>query len=627
MLGALVPPGTARAEQPSDYADFNELDLESLLDQTITTASKYEQKVSESPVAATVITAEEIAASGARNIPEVLDRVPGLDVIQTTSSSYDVSARGLNKEGSNTMLVMIDGRAVYLDLYSITPWGQLPVSLEDIRAIEVVLGPGSVMYGANAFAGVINIITFTADEKPGNTARVMASDRGEAYGSLRHADRRGNLSWKLTSACDRADSRETNELETEICRFSGSVAHDLGDDGQVALSAGVTGGKIALVPSGTRLQSRGNISFVRADYRQGGLEARWYLNSVGADLVSPGLFADAEARLSSRLHDFEIRHSSQVGTQHFLLYGGSYRHQRTAFDNENGDVKTDSYAGFIHDEWRAGTRLTVSAGVRYDHHPQVGGHWAPRGGLVFKPHPEHALRLTFSRAYRDPTYVETYWRTEFEMLPGYPQVIRGDRDIQSETISALELGYQGLVVPDVLLQVAVFRNDMDDLISPVPQAFYPPPLPAGVATETVFENAYSWTATGGEFGVQTDPWTWLRLGGSYAYVWLVDADTDEQQGDAVEHHARIAATLQPGGGHRVQLVGRYRSAPPRPGDSFRDDAPDVEDQFLVDFTWSLGADHRRLVLGAQNIFDERVRDSVNGIEHRRRILMSLAVDF
>ena len=630
LMGLLMaaPAGIAQAEGPSDYDDFSELDLESLLGQTITTASKYEQKVSESPVAATVITAEEIAASGARSIPEVFYLVPGLDVIQTTSSSYDVSARGLNKEGSNTMLVMVDGRAVYLDLYGITTWDQLSISLEDIRAIEVILGPGSVMYGANAFSGVINIITFSAGEKPGLSARVMASDLGEAYGSVRLGGSHGDTAWKLNSACDRSEDWTTDEQETRICRFEGNLTHQLAGDATVAVSGGLTSGESRMRPTGDEIGSRGTSSFLRADYHRGNLEARWYTNIVDADLLSRSLIFVGDAHLTSRMHDFEVRHASRAPGNNYLIYGGTYRHQRTRYSLQEGQVKTDIYAGFVHDEWRPSAGLALSAGVRYDYHPQVGGHWAPRGAIVFSPHPDHTLRASYSKAFRDPSYIETEWRAEIEVMPGLIQVVRGDPANQSETIESVEIGYQGLVARNVLLRLAVFRNDMNGLIDVETIATYPPPLPPGIPAETVFQNLHAWDALGGEMALQIEAKPWLRISGSYSYVSVKDADTGQHRDTAPEHHARLALTVKPATGHQVQFVGRFRSAPALASVNQGLAESGLEDQALVDVFWNiLGDDRHRLTFGVTNLFDERVRDSLNGIEHRRRVLMSMSMDF
>jgi iron complex outermembrane receptor protein len=141
---------------------------EMLLNKDVTSASKSEESLFDSPLSSTVLSHDEIIASGATSIEEVLRLVPGIIVREKTNGNYDVHIRGndnlpaknmlLYSENSNT-LVMINGRPVFNYTHGGTLWETLPVSFEDIDRIEVVRGPSSALYGPNAVSGVINIIT------------------------------------------------------------------------------------------------------------------------------------------------------------------------------------------------------------------------------------------------------------------------------------------------------------------------------------------------------------------------------------------------------------------------------------------------------------------------------------
>lgn len=122
-------------------------------------AAKHEQKISEAPSAVTVLTEEDIRAIGAESIPELLRYVPGMDVEIINPSFYTVGARGFTTEANNLLLVLIDGMEVNIELFGEPFWLALPITIQDIKRIEVIRGPGSALYGANAFAGVVNIIT------------------------------------------------------------------------------------------------------------------------------------------------------------------------------------------------------------------------------------------------------------------------------------------------------------------------------------------------------------------------------------------------------------------------------------------------------------------------------------
>jgi len=147
------------------YNNLFDLDLEALMNIDIYSVSKKVESLFDAPLSASVLTREEIINSGATSIPEALRLVPGLIVREKTNGNYDVHIRGNDDVlgakllySENTMsLVMIDNRIVYSYLQGGTFWETLPVSVNDIKRIEVIRGPASALYGPNAVMGVIHI--------------------------------------------------------------------------------------------------------------------------------------------------------------------------------------------------------------------------------------------------------------------------------------------------------------------------------------------------------------------------------------------------------------------------------------------------------------------------------------
>lgn len=123
-----------------------------------------------------------IRRSGATNIPDALAHVVGVDVLRWGVSSADVSIRGYDTPYSPRLLVLVNGRQVYLDDWGRTQWDAIPVQMAEIRQIEVVKGPNTALFGFNAAAGVINIITYNPLYDTINTASV----NGGTQGSPRH---------------------------------------------------------------------------------------------------------------------------------------------------------------------------------------------------------------------------------------------------------------------------------------------------------------------------------------------------------------------------------------------------------------------------------------------------------
>jgi iron complex outermembrane receptor protein len=147
--------------------------LENLFGEPITTAATgTPQKAHAAAENMTIITADEIRQSGSRSIPEILGRVPGLDILRSSSVAYDVGVRGYQQPMQPRLLVLLDGRQVFQDDYSRTIWENLPVNIDDIRQIEVVTGASSALFGSNAAGGVVNIVTYNPLFDPSNKASV-----------------------------------------------------------------------------------------------------------------------------------------------------------------------------------------------------------------------------------------------------------------------------------------------------------------------------------------------------------------------------------------------------------------------------------------------------------------------
>jgi len=167
----------AVSAQSIDYGS-----LEFLFDEAVTTsATGKPQRASEAPVTMEILTSEEIRKSGYRDIPNLLRLLPGLDVIQRTQSQYDVGIRGYNQTFNNRLLVLINGRQVFLDHFNYVAWSTLPVQVEEIRQIEVVKGPNTALFGFNAVSGVINIVTFNPLYDETNTVSVGGGLQNEFF--------------------------------------------------------------------------------------------------------------------------------------------------------------------------------------------------------------------------------------------------------------------------------------------------------------------------------------------------------------------------------------------------------------------------------------------------------------
>ena len=217
---APVPGYTEELSTQSDQVLIPELELIKE-EESISIASRYEQPISEAPSNVYVITDEDIRQSRAPDLPTVLRRVPGIEVRQTTGAEFNVSARGDNQLLANKMLVLVDGRSIFVDTQAIVYWKSIPVTLPEIKRIEVLKGPASAVYGFNAFDGVINIITKSPEEMKGTTIQFGGGEFGTISSAAINANTIGKFGYRLSVGHDQnAQWRNRDALAFRSNKFN-----------------------------------------------------------------------------------------------------------------------------------------------------------------------------------------------------------------------------------------------------------------------------------------------------------------------------------------------------------------------------------------------------------------------
>ena len=160
-------------------------------EQVVVTASKVEQQLVNAPATVSVVTSDVIASSPATNYAELLRSVPGMNITQTSARDFNINMRGATSTLSTSQLALIDGRSLYLDFFGFVAWDFLPMNPNEVRQIEVIRGPASAVWGANALSGVVNFITKTPREMAGTSFTMgvgtfgrEVNDNGEGNGAL-----------------------------------------------------------------------------------------------------------------------------------------------------------------------------------------------------------------------------------------------------------------------------------------------------------------------------------------------------------------------------------------------------------------------------------------------------------
>ncbi len=144
-----------------------ELAVARLGETVVVSAARVETALVDAPATMSVLGTEVLTTSPAQNYGDLLRTLPGVNVVQLSARDVNVTSRQATSTLSNSQLVLLDGRSIYLDFFGIVLWDFLPNNMNDIKQIEVIRGPASAVWGANALTGVVNIITKSPREAPG----------------------------------------------------------------------------------------------------------------------------------------------------------------------------------------------------------------------------------------------------------------------------------------------------------------------------------------------------------------------------------------------------------------------------------------------------------------------------
>lgn len=538
------PANTVKTDDEAIYGEISILSNEEEFtfgEITVVSATRREQKISEAPAAITVITEEDIKFSGAVTIPDILRMVPGLDVMQITASDLVVNARGYNKEMSNKMLVLIDGRYTYWDFYGIILWDSFPIVLEDIKRIEIIRGPGSALYGANAFSGVINIITKSPEETLGTHVAASGGTYNTYLGSVIHAGKIDNMSYKLTLGLDETSQwLDKSEPSRDAKRAQALVEYKMGDDSKIAFEGGYNKGQGETLSGIGKMIREQTMAHVKSELKLGNFSTRFiWSRSRGDAIQEPGF---KPYYFIANSYDLESQLFFNLGSKNSVVLGGNYRLNKAESDLIDQDHSQNLMAGYIQDEFKPSDRLTFTFGLRYDIHPLVKDQLSPRANILLAPFNNHYLRFSYGTAFRSPSFIESYLYENSDissmispLLPANTVVVqaRGNPELLPEKITSYEVGYQALLGPRFRAKIDLFYNNLWDFISFKTVAVQDMSAlfgyPAGsviVPSLKSYTNAGKSKAIGGEIGFEFLPASWLMASVNYSQQKLTWEEDD-----------------------------------------------------------------------------------------------------
>ncbi len=471
------------------------------------------------PASVNVLTGEEIKASGASTIWDALRLVPGVDVVETRTGQGDVSIRGFDQSDSNRVLVLLNGRTVLQEFFGIAVWEQVPVSLDDIDRIEIVKGPASSLYGANAIHGVINIITKTPAQLSGGLAAAGAGSRDARTWTAAYGRRTGRWAWQLNAGGDRMDRFGGGELAYRTAKVRGQAVYRPGDGSELGLSGSLTrfNGQLGIYGNGVSRPLAGG-GHLRADWRSGGFKARAFAVTSRVDVRD--FWGGPEMDYDT--YDFSADQEFRAGAGNTLVAGLGYRRNSVRADIfEPGLHYQDLYSAYLEDTWLPGEKWSVVTGARLDHHTLSGYAFSPRVSASYFPDERNTLRVSAGASYRNPTLVENY--VGFTQTSAYPSPpysslaasFRGSRGLEPEKMQSVETAWEG-VFGRFKAGLAVYGYLLTDLINTA-DPVYDPSSPPVMKLTSAWANTGNARAVGGEASAEYAFYGKAGLFGNYSY--------------------------------------------------------------------------------------------------------------
>jgi iron complex outermembrane receptor protein len=594
---------------------------------TVVSATGVAQPLTEAPAAVSVLSAEDIKNSAALSIPDLLRLVAGLDYTRVSASNVGIAARGLNLPGGlarSRMQVLVDGLSVYEDVLGIIYWHEIPIPLDEIERIEVVKSPATSLYGDKAFAGLVNIVTKSPDQLRGTLVRETAGEAGTTITDILHGGGSGPLRYKLSVGYDRTnqfpnppDDRTDRQLGRADARGHAYVEGQIDETSTLSLTLGFDqfDRKEVSVPTQTDVQVvSGYMGYAKLNYSRSGLSAQVSYNRFDGEISAH--FQVQRYFPVVNILQAQLDYTTKLGASHLVSGGVSYRFlsaDSAFFANGGGTENLGRF--YVQDQWSLLKNLTLTTGVGVDVHPLAGVSASPRGALVFTPWPDHAFRVSVARAFRDPSFIESFLFEPIKSRPGArPAILTllGNDRLDPEEMRSYEVGYQGRLYGRVRVWADFFYNQLDKLIGVVATG----PL------TVQFANSGRGDAYGTETGIEARLTSWLTGFANYTYLQRTgDADT---MGLASNHKANVGFAASLPGGFSASATGSYVGVP-------ENSHTGVNAYFLVNARvanrFTVLGRAGELSLEVTNLFDDTHREVRGGDVIDRRITGTLRLYF
>lgn len=452
-------------------------------------ASRFAQSPLDAPNATAIITAQDIRMAGVTQLSQLLRRVAGVEVSTVAPYHAEISIRGLNRRSSNKVLLLWDGRPMRQDFMGTSWIDMVPILIDDIERIEIIRGPASALYGADAFSGVINIIT-RAPAEGGSFVVGRMGNRGQAQTGATISGRSGELLYRgstfYTQAYDSVEVASPDRIDIVRAKqdkrsyqsfaVNGDLSYPYARTGAVS-----AGGSYNAFDATVQGLSRLGQVFTR-DSVMGqlygtlttpvgirvGSSYNYVSGHPSASFFAPGAIGDQPAFIRQRIYDLDVSWSGKFDLllpQTFTI-GTNYRYKQIEWDWLDDKHAQHHVGVYLQDAIQLAEPLRLQIGARIDRHPLLESvQFSPRASLVYRFLSEQSLRLSAGRAFRSPSFLESYLNLPNETpVRGVTAYGKGNDKLDPESIVSLEVGYQNQALDYLALELNVYYNWVKDAI-------------------------------------------------------------------------------------------------------------------------------------------------------------------
>jgi iron complex outermembrane receptor protein len=484
---------------------------------TVRGVSRRRERIVDAPAAVTTISEKEMGREASHGLtPKLFEFTPGVDITQINLSEFLVNTRGFNSALNRRVPLLIDGRDLTDPFIGATEWSVLSFPIDDFSELDLVRGPTSVLYGANATSGIINITTKQPRYSQGGMVRLTAGELNSANAELRWAGGIGR-EWYVKIVGGRRISDGYSESRTDSTEYSVFCEPPLittdclprenmplpRDEvdivfGGLRVDKYLPNGNVFTIEGGTTeydgtvfISAPGRGQFTDASRpwaRFNFTSEHWNVFAYysGRDVEAVNLVTTNQFLLDAEQFRIEFQtNRSFAGNKVQLVAGGSYYEETIDSSALEEKADTDEQALFAQIDWNVNDHLKLVGGLRWDDSTLYDSQVSPKASVLYSVNPRHTLRFTYNEGFQVPTYAEYLLYLQLASLDlsslnqtcldyagvdcglggGTPSLLIGNESLDLEQVQTFELGYKGILGSKAVFSIDLYESENENFVT------------------------------------------------------------------------------------------------------------------------------------------------------------------